>query len=459
MKKKKWKYILLFSVLALYAEAAMSQSASYKVLHEVKRKETLFGIAQANGLTVEELVRANPEMNTPGYELKKGTVIRIPYPSTPAVTAAPAAPQAGRAAWGGQARTDVRYREVRVGVVLPLHNDNGDGRRMVEYYRGVLMACDSLRSDGISVDIRAWNLPEGGGLSAILSDPHAADRDLLIGPLYTRQVRQLSDFAAAHDIRLLIPFSISSSEVNYNGSVFQAFQNGNQLNEAYTYHYMQLFKGCHTVIIDCNDSTTTKGPFTRALRRKLDQEGIIYSITNLKSSEEMFSRCFSTTMRNIVVLNTSRSAELNVAFAKLNGLLVNNPALSVTMFGYTEWLMYSRQHLENFYKFDTYIPSTYYMNPLLPRTEQFKRAYYRHFRQEMQPYHQRFAATGFDHAFFMIKGLHLFGTRFTGAAGMVGYTPLQTPLQFERIGNGGLQNRSVTLVHYMPSHRVETLRY
>ena len=44
---------------------------------------------------------------------------------------------------------------VRVGIMLPLHNDNGDGRRMTEYYRGVLMACDSLRADGISIDIRA----------------------------------------------------------------------------------------------------------------------------------------------------------------------------------------------------------------------------------------------------------------------------------------------------------------
>ena len=42
---------------------------------------------------------------------------------------------------------------------------------------------------------------------------------------------------------------------------------------------------------------------------------------------------------------------------------------------------------------------------------------------------------------------------------MVGYTPFQTPLHFDRIGNGGLQNRAVLLVHYMNSQRVETIKF
>ena len=76
---------------------------------------------------------------------------------------------------------DLRQREVRIGVLLPLHNINGDGKRMVEYYRGVLMACDSLRANGISTDIRAWNVPEEADIDKILSDPYAANRDLMIG--------------------------------------------------------------------------------------------------------------------------------------------------------------------------------------------------------------------------------------------------------------------------------------
>ena len=161
----------------------------------------------------------------------------------------------------------------------------------------------------------------------------------------------------------------------------------------------------------------------------------------------------------MVILNTSRSAELSVAFAKLNGMMLNSPQLQISLFGYPEWLQYTRSHLENFYKFDTYVPSTYYMNPLSTRSERIKQKYRWNFHQDMQSYPQRFAVTGFDHAYFFIKGLHLYGKNFMGGSGMVGYTPIQSPLHFERIGNGGMQNRSLLFVHYQRDQRIETVNF
>ena len=432
----------MLTVLSFVTETAMAQVQKYKELHKVKRKETIFGIARDNGLTIDELIEANPEMKTPGYELRKGDYIKIPYPPKhPELESVNQQPQMPTKPV--VVERDMRNREIRVGVMLPLHNENGDGKRMVEYYRGVLMACDSLRVNGISTDIRAWNLAENTDIKQILKDPKALDCDLIIGPLYTKQVKALGDFALRNDIRMLIPFSINSNEVFDNGNLFQVFQNGNQTNNAYVFRFYQRFKDSHVVIVDCNDSTSTKGSFTTVLRRKLEQEGATYTITNLKSSET----------------KTSRSQELNVAFAKLNGLLMTDPSLKISMFGYPEWLMYINKHLDNFYKFDTYIPSTYYMSPLSHRGEHFKKKYRWNFHQDMQPYHQRYAVTGFDQAYFMIKGLHMYGTHFTGASGTVGYTPLQTPLHFERIGNGGLQNRAILFVHYTPQNKIETINF
>ena len=448
----------MLTVLSFVAETTLAQTQKFKELHKVKRKETIFGIARDNGLTIDELIAANPEMKSPGYELRKGDYIKIPYPPRhPELESA--TPQPQMPTKPTVVERDMRNREIRVGVMLPLHNDNGDGKRMVEYYRGVLMACDSLRVNGISTDIRAWNVAENADIQKVLKDPKAAECDLIIGPLYTKQVKALGDYAVKNDIRVLIPFSINSNEVFDNGNLFQVFQNGNQTNNSYVFRFYQRFKDSHVVIIDCNDSTSTKGSFTTVLRRKLDQEGASYSLTNLKSGETKFKQSFSTTKPNVVVLNTSRSQELNVAFAKLNGLLMTSPTLQISMFGYPEWLMYIRQHLDNFYKFDTFIPSTYYMSPLSHRGEHFKKKYRWNFHQDMQPYHQRYAVTGFDQAYFMIKGLHMYGKQFTGASGMVGYTPLQTPLHFERIGNGGMQNRAILFVHYTKDNKIETINF
>ena len=69
------------------------------------------------------------------------------------------------------------------------------------------------------------------------------------------------------------------------------------------------------------------------------------------------------------------------------------------------------------------------------------------------------AATGFDHALFFLRGLHKYGATFDGAAGRFGYQPIQTPLKFERMGNGGLQNRAFMFVHYKDDRTIETVNY
>ena len=454
------RYFMLLVLFCFTAETALAQVQNYKEMHKVKRKETIFGIARENGLTVQELINANPEMNTPGYELKKGDFIKIPFPSTdPNATPASSTQEISMPTKPQVVETDMRQREIRVGIMLPLHNINGDGKRMVEYYRGILMACDSLRANGISTDIRAWNVAEDTDINEVLQDPQAANRDLIIGPLYSKQVKALGDFAREHNIRVLIPFSINTPEIFTNAMLFQVYQNGNVLNDGYVSRFYERYKNYHTVIIDCNDTTSTKGGFTSALRKKLELEGKKYSLTNLRSGESQFQKLFSTTEPNVVVLNTSRLQELNVAFAKLNGMVMSRSQIQVAVFGYPEWLMYTSRHLDNFYKFDVCIPSTYYMNPVSSRTARFKQKYRWNFHQDMQNYHQRYAVTGFDHAYFFIKGLHMYGQNFTGASGMVGYSPYQTPLHFERLSGGGLQNRARLFVHYTKDQRIETINF
>lgn len=351
----------------------------------------------------------------------------------------------------------VSAKTIRLGVMLPLHDDNGDGRRMVEYYRGVLMACDSLRKFGLSVDVHAWNTPEDCDVKEALNDPAAAQCDLIIGPLYSRQVRALSDFVAEHDIKLLIPFSITAPPVYTNRNIYQVYQNANDFNTRNISVFMTQFQGYHPVIIDCNDSTSKKGVFTFGLRRKLEERGIAYNLTNLKSGEDAFTKAFSSEQRNVVVLNTGRHQELGVALAKLNGLKAARPELDITLYGYTEWLGYTRLYLEAFYRYNVYVPTPFYTNLSSPATQLLQRKYRLNFHQDMQQILPRFALTGFDHAMFFLKGLNSLGKEFDGEAGQSSVKAVQTPLRFERIGNGGMRNRTLLLVHYQPDQRVEII--
>ena len=448
--KRLLRYFLALLVLFCTCDCILAQTKSnIREMHKVKKKETLFGIARDNGLTVQELIDANPEMNTPGYELKKGDFIVIPYPKSKVEPAAKVVP----------GKLVDKKSSIRLGVMLPLHNDNGDGRRMVEYYRGVLMAVDSLKHTGMSVDVFAWNVSEDANITKFLNDKNASTCDIIIGPLYSKQVALLASFASKHDIKVLIPFSINAPELFNNSNLFQVYQSPTDINEATIDKFLQRFAGYNTVIIDCNDTTSKKGVFTMGLRRRMETMGREYNITNLKSSEPYFAKAFSKNKPNVVILNTGRSPELNLAFAKLNNFSVNNPDVDITMFGYTEWMMYTKYDIDNYYKYNVYIPATFYLNPLSSSTDRIMTKYRWNFHTDMMQALPRFAVTGFDHAMFFLKGFYKQGKKFTGAPESVGYIPVQTPLKFEKIANGGYRNTSLLFVHYKPTHQIETINY
>ena len=423
----------LFVIVALWVcSTIQAQNKQWQDMHKVKRSETIFGIAKEYGITIEDLIRANPEMNTPGYELKKGDYIFIPFAKNK-LSSEQNIPT-----------KNTTSGSIKVGVVLPLHNNDGDGKRMVEYYRGLLMACNDLKKSGTSVDIKAWNMPIDGDIYNLLSQSGLSDRDVIFGPLYTKQVKPLADFVKSKGIKLVIPFSVNGNEVVLNPNIYQVYQSPNLFFDEVIRHFAFRFSNYHIVVVDCNDKTSDKGAFTSALRKTLEQRGISYSITNVLSSDEMFAKAFSSTKPNMVVLNTARSPELNKLIVKLENLKLSSPTLALSLFGYTEWLMYAKYNQDKFFKFDTYIPTNGYYNQYSSKIKVLENKYLRWFKSGMQDYLPRFAITGYDQGTFFIKGLYKYGDKFDGTQAVA--DALQTPLHFSRTASGGgYQNTALCL--------------
>lgn len=460
--KQTLKY-LLFAWLICFSINTFAQVNQWRDIYKAKKKDTVFGIARKYNLPVPELMDANPEMKKEGYALKKGDIIFIPFEkkqtqntvsSTAATELKPVTTQLVKGK-----DLDVTRRAIRIGVMLPLHNVDGDGRRLVEYYRGLLLACDELKHQGISTDIHAWNVNIDTDIRQTLLNANAQKCDIIFGPLYTKQVGYLSDFCKRFSIKLVIPFSIESNEVVTNPQIFQIYQSEDALYQDAIRAYIDRFSNYHPVFIDCNDSNSKKGLFTLSLRKQLDAKKISYNITNLKSNEEQFAKAFSITKPNIVILNTARSPELNTTLAKIDRLKASNPSLSVLLFGYTEWLMYTKVYFDYFCKYETYIPAVAYYNAVSSQTKLFEQKYKQWFQEDMQYALPRFALTGYDHAQFFLRGLHLYGKTFSGLKHQNKYTALQTPLYFQRVGKGGMQNKTFMLIHFKTNHGIESISY
>lgn len=427
---------LLLSTAFLYAQTQPQ-------MHKVAKHETVYGIAHQYGLTEQELKAANPEMSLSGFELKKGMFLFIPKPKANNVAAV----------------NDIKGRAIKVGVLLPLHNVNGDGKRMLDYYRGLLMACDSLKKEGISLDISTWNVTDQDDIRQFLLNDPLKSCDVIFGPLYSTQMPYLSKFVKANDIKLFVPFSITTSEVYNNSNIFQVYQPDANLNFDIIAHFLQRFSGYHPIFIDCNDSASTKGGFTSELRRQLESSKSDYAITNLNAAEAAFSKAFNRNKPNVVILNSGSFAALHAAVAKLHRFSTNYPGVVYSVFGYDDWLMYQYAHKEDFFKMDTYIPSSNYCDMSQSQVTDFIHKFKNKFHADMINTSQRFAMTGFDHAYFMLKGLSVYGKAFTGAKATVRYSPLQSPLRFERVGGGGFMNHSQMFVHFSYNHNIEIIKY
>lgn len=423
--------------------------AQYVKVHKVQKKETVYGIARMYGITQEQLKQANPVMLQPDYQLKKGDLINIPVTTN-------GDSQNGRTIF---AVDDVRQRPIRMGVLLPLHLQNNDGKRMLEYYRGILMACDSMKHEGISVDIHAWNLSEDTNLGALLPQIDAAKCDILIGPYYNKHVPTLAAFAQQHQCLMVVPFSLDIPEIVNNRYIFQIYQPSEDLDDITARRFAIWFKDYHPIIINCSDANSSKGGFTSALRKQFEKDGKMYNLTSINSSDLHFMGAFLKGIPNVVVLNTENTSYIPQLYKRLDTILQQHPDVQISVFGYTEWLggIYAQQ--SHFHRFDTYIPAPFYTNVNSPQTIRLLQRYRWIFHQDMITIMPRFALSGFDHAVYFLRGLHKYGMQFDGAPGRFNYQAVQTPLKFERVGHGGLQNKAYMFIHYKPDFTIDALNY
>ena len=280
---------LRYFFLTLFMGAMVTlhaQTPSIREQHKVKKSETLFGISKQYNVTIEQLKAVNPEMNIEGYELKKGDYINIPYTNTPNNAVQSSNTQQ-------PATQTLAMNKVRVGVMLPLHDINGDGKRMVEYYRGLLLACDRLKKDGISVDVQAWNVPIEADVRMTLLEKGADKCDIIFGPLYTNMVKPLAEFCQKHNIKMVIPFSISGEDVKNYASIYQVYQSPSSFNVMTvrsTVSWSVLKASC-PVFINCNDAPRVVAePLLPILGKALEDKRIKYRITDIQLSDADFAK-------------------------------------------------------------------------------------------------------------------------------------------------------------------------
>lgn len=443
---------------------AAVQKPQYKEMYKVKRRETIYSISRQFGLTEEELQEANPEMKEPGYKLRRGDIICIPYPKTaqtkpePATTASPNTPSNTELI--GRKDVPSPKRLVRMGVLLPFKGGTAENKKMVEFYRGVLMAVEHAKKSGISVEVFTYDSGESAGdLKSVLANHPLTGLDFIIGPLHNGQIKPLSDFCKKNQTRLVVPFSSQGEEVYQNPYYYAINPPKSFLISEAAHLTTQLFGKENLIMLDSRENDKDAADFTEAVNKRLLQNGNKMESFQLYDSELKWLETMNQNKTNVIIPNSPDIKVLNQLFPRLKDFAQKYPKYRFKLVGFPEWQTYTANHLENFYRFDTYAYSIFYRNPLNGQAEQFETDYQKTFHEPTIASWPRFAMLGFDTAYFFLKGISTYGDAFEQHLSQVSVQPYQHKFTFQRVSNwSGFINRNVEFIHYSPSHNIELIR-
>lgn len=432
-------------------------------MHKVKRKETVFSISREYGISEAELVAANPELKGE-TKIKRGTYLCIPYPKAQVEQSMqPQDIPTDSELFSENKKATERYTTIKAAIILPFLDgvSKSESARMVEYYEGLLMAVDSLKRKGTSIDLYTYNSgPESSSLNALLGKSEMKDMDIIFGPLYQQHIKPLADFAKKHDTRLVIPFTSKDNTVFQNPAVYQINTPQSYLYSEVYDHFVRQFPNANVIFIEASQGTKDKAEFIKGLKDELRNRAI--PMKSLK--EDATTASLKTVLRadreNIFIPTSGSNLTLNNILPQLTMLVREQPDSRIHLFGYPEWQTYTKDHLEAFFELDTYFYSSFYTNNLLPAAINFTKNYRRWYGKDMDERYPKFGMLGFDTGYFFLRGLSRYGSAFEKNMQELDLVPIQTGFKFQRVNNwGGFINKKVFFVRFTKNYELVKLDY
>ncbi|MCC8171095.1 MAG: LysM peptidoglycan-binding domain-containing protein [Parabacteroides sp.] len=418
----------------------------------VKKNDTFYSIERRFDIPKEELVRRNPSLKN---GLKAGATIYIPEKIEVVVATTTEAPQEYEVnALLNSRRPVQRVNVVKTALLLPFmanEPSNPNNARFLEYYEGYLLAIDSLKKKGYSVDLYVYDTGNGTGkIREILEKPEMKEMNLIVGAVQNDQIGLIADFAKKYHIKYVIPFASKNDEVLGNPAVFQINTPHSYLYAKASHAASRLFADRNIVLITGLPGEEEKAEFVKALKTELNSRQIPFK-------EYAYTGQFATAIEtqlskdraNVIIPASGSATALTKILPPLRQLAETKPEYSLTLFGYPEWQTYTKEHLEDFYALDTYIYSNFYADNFSPEVKRFYQDYKTWYSKSLANTYPKYGMLGFDTGLFFTEAIHRYGENFENSLSLIDYPGLQTGFVFDRVNNwGGFINTNLFIVHY-----------
>lgn len=486
---------------------AASKTATQQRSYTIAAGETLYHISQANGLTLSELLAANPSLNPESYAA--GQVIVIPSKAETSGVKQDVADkkisssnryevkegdtfygiahahgltveqlQAANSAIGvlqpgmildipqgcdetADNASDVTTPSVlipgqtvdtmTVAIVMPFTGNDTRASQSIEFLRGFTLAVDSLQGVGTPVRLLVYDTKgTNDDLKELFRSSQIKQANVVVAPNITSQLNVYNRFAQKYNIYLLNLFGIKDDAYKTNPYVLNGNIPTEDMYDKAIDHYMTRYYDVTPVFLKRKNGKDDKDEFVAEFKKKLDSKGIKYheieytdKLSDVTLNKLPGGKSYS------FIPNTSNVAELQTFIdAVISYRDSHLDQGSASVWGYPEWLKIRGENLKKLHNANTLIFSRFYSVENDYDEERLEDKYQKWYGVRIADKVPRSGTLGFDTGMFLLKALTANGGDFSK------YTPayegLQNGYNFEQIPGGGFINKQLFMINFAP---------
>jgi LysM repeat protein/ABC-type branched-subunit amino acid transport system substrate-binding protein len=273
--------------------------------YEVQPKMNMYRLEKMTGLSEDSLISINPSLKD---GVRAGMVLRIPYKGVKERTVP--------VTWSRNAKyarlvDSIRnYRTQRIAVMLPLSvkSSSGDAykeqlqgdktmRIATDFYSGMMIARDSARTLGITVDYDVYDTGKNESTAvSIVRSNDFSKYNSVIGPLMGKNVVAVAKELREEDIPVVSP--LTNTDVKLYKNLFQARPDDEYLLNRLKNYLVRFSSGKNVIIVTDNKKPELKQQFAPLFPNAT----VLFPDGNNYISNSKYSNALSKEKDNVVIL-------------------------------------------------------------------------------------------------------------------------------------------------------------
>lgn len=480
-------------------------------VHHVKKGETVYGICKRYGISETELFQLNPSLRD---GLKHGTLIMLPdscqQPEADIAVVKPEVPKESELphiasdtkeemtvpAMPSPAETtspitdnnngesvtsdesddpvdptpaDINQEPsavaddgtTNIAVILPfmLADANADKQTQLytEFYKGLLLAADSLRRTDRPTVIRAYD--SAASLDTVvnlLNRPELENVDVIITPDDDDQLDAIARFARERNAVVFNIFAVKNEKYLSNPDILQANITHSAVYPKAISEFIRIYPQYTPVFLTSREGKTDKKDFTAKLREELSMRGREYvEIPYNGYLKESDLSALNTDGWYVFVPESGTSTEFNHIAGALKTFRESHADYNqVRLFGYPEWITFRGNALENLHFLDATVYSRFYNDDNSYRSKDIAERYKKWYGAPMISAVPVQGILGFDAGYYLLKSVNdnngdLIGSKYL-------YDGVQSGFHFSNAGNSaGKVNDTLYFIEFRPSGLID----